>query len=54
MIFWMQFLGLVIAISLSGYFLSVYGDQIAELSGLGKSWIGATLIAMVTSLPELG
>ncbi|MCB0271792.1 MAG: hypothetical protein KDD46_02125 [Bdellovibrionales bacterium] len=54
MILWTQFLILVVIISVAGYFLSVYGDQVAELSGLGKSWIGATLIAMVTSLPELG
>lgn len=54
MILWLQFVGLVVGIGISGYFLSINGDKIADLSGLGKSWIGATLIAMVTSLPELG
>jgi len=54
LLLWLQFLGLVLIICVSGYFLSVFGDQISDLSGLGKSWIGVTLMAMVTSLPELG
>ncbi|MFZ5879533.1 MAG: sodium:calcium antiporter [Chloroflexota bacterium] len=33
--------------------LSKYGDIIAEKTGLGRAWIGAILIAGVTSLPEL-
>jgi Ca2+/Na+ antiporter len=36
-----------------GSVLSKYGDVIAEKTGLGRAWIGAILIAGVTSLPEL-
>jgi cation:H+ antiporter len=37
----------------AGKKLAFYGDAIAELSGLGKGWIGLILLATVTSLPEL-
>lgn len=37
----------------SGTKLSYYGDQIAELTGMGKAWVGLVLMASVTSLPEL-
>jgi cation:H+ antiporter len=37
----------------SGYFLSLYGDVIAEKTGLGGTWVGIALLATVTSLPEL-
>ncbi len=33
--------------------LSIYGDIIAELSGMGKVWFGLIMMAAVTSLPEL-
>lgn len=33
--------------------LSKYGDVLAEKTGLGRAWVGAILIAGVTSLPEL-
>jgi cation:H+ antiporter len=33
--------------------LAHYGDQIAELSGMGKAWFGLIMMASVTSLPEL-
>lgn len=42
--------GLII---LAGSLLSKFGDVIAEKSGLGRAWIGAILIAGITSLPEL-
>ncbi|MEX2595352.1 MAG: hypothetical protein WEC59_00370 [Salibacteraceae bacterium] len=37
----------------SGSRLSFYGNQIAELTGMGKAWMGLILLASVTSLPEL-
>lgn len=37
----------------AGSILSKYGDVIAEKTGLGRAWIGAILIAGITSLPEL-
>ena len=41
------------AIVVIGTKLSRYGDQIAELSGLGRLWIGVVLMAAATSLPEV-
>lgn len=40
-------------INLSVYFLSLYGDVIAEKTGLGGTWVEIALLATVTSLPEL-
>lgn len=37
----------------AGKRISYYGDQIAELTGMGRAWIGLILMASVTSLPEL-
>ena len=50
---WIEFLLCAAAITTAGYFLSKYGDVIAEKTGFGRAWIGAILIAGVTSLPEL-
>jgi cation:H+ antiporter len=33
--------------------LSFYGGKIADLTGMGKAWVGLILMASVTSLPEL-
>lgn len=41
------------AIVFAGTKLSRYGDQIAELTGLGRLWIGVVLLAAATSLPEV-
>lgn len=48
------FLCCALVIFIAGMRLSYYGDIIAEKTGLGKAWIGLTLMAAVTSLPELG
>lgn len=37
----------------AGKRLSYYGDLLAELTGMGKAWVGLILMAAVTSLPEL-
>jgi cation:H+ antiporter len=37
----------------AGSLLSKYGDVIAEKTGLGRVWVGAIVIAGITSLPEL-
>jgi len=50
---WIEFIVCAAAITGAGYFLSKYGDVIAEKTGFGRAWIGAILIAGVTSLPEL-
>jgi cation:H+ antiporter len=50
---WLQFLLLLVVIGFAGVKLSVYGDAIADKSGLGSTWVGLVLLAAVTSLPEL-
>lgn len=50
---WIQFIICAGLIILTSSQLSRYGDVIAEKTGLGRAWIGAILIAGVTSLPEL-
>ncbi|MDA8083312.1 MAG: hypothetical protein M0024_06615 [Nitrospiraceae bacterium] len=53
MILWLGFIACTALIVYSGTRLSRYGDVIAEKTGLGRAWIGAVLMASVTSLPEL-
>jgi cation:H+ antiporter len=48
-----EFAILSLTIGGSGYFLSLYGDVIAEKTGLGGTWVGLAMLASVTSLPEL-
>ena len=48
-----EFSTLALVIGVSGYFLSLYGDVIAEKTGLGGTWVGIAMLATVTSLPEL-
>ncbi|MGZ8404339.1 MAG: sodium:calcium antiporter [Nitrospira sp.] len=50
---WLFFVVSASAIVFAGTKLSRYGDQIAELTGLGRLWIGVVLMAAATSLPEL-
>lgn len=50
---WIELILCAMLIFWVGSLLSKYGDLIAEKTGLGRAWIGAILIAGVTSLPEL-
>jgi cation:H+ antiporter len=53
---WKAALGFLIAalvIVLTGPFLAHAAGRIAELSGLGNTFVGTTLVALCTSLPEL-
>jgi cation:H+ antiporter len=50
---WLELIVCGVLIFWVGSLLSKYGDVIAEKTGLGRAWIGAILIAGVTSLPEL-
>ena len=50
---WSVFFGLAAVIVFAGLKLSRYGDVIAEKTGLGRTWIGVILLALVTSLPEV-
>lgn len=47
------FVTAAVAIIISGPYLSDAAGQIAEFSGLGKTFVGTTLVAFSTSLPEL-
>ncbi|WP_374089210.1 sodium:calcium antiporter [Methylomicrobium lacus] len=49
----LEFASLALVIGIAGYFLALYGDVIAEKTGLGGSWVGFSMLATVTSLPEL-
>lgn len=42
-----------IAIVIAGYILSKTGEAIADQTGLGSSFVGAVLVAISTSLPEV-
>lgn len=53
---YLNILGFAVCVAIiiySGTKLSFYGDKIADLTGMGKAWIGLVLMASVTSLPEL-
>ncbi|MBI4754548.1 MAG: sodium:calcium antiporter [Betaproteobacteria bacterium] len=50
---WLAFAACAAVIGAAGHRLSLYGDVIAEKSGLGRTWIGLILLGCVTSLPEL-
>ncbi|OIR04547.1 putative calcium/sodium:proton antiporter [mine drainage metagenome] len=53
MIIWLKLLFCLAVIGYAGYFLSRYGDIIAEKTGMSASWVGLILLAAATSLPEL-
>jgi cation:H+ antiporter len=50
---WLKFALCAALIGVAGPVLSYYGDVIARLTGLSRSWIGLVLLATATSLPEL-
>jgi cation:H+ antiporter len=50
---WGQFAAALVLIGYAGTVLSRYGDVIAQKTGLGGTWIGVALVAVVTSFPEL-
>ncbi len=53
MLLWLELLLCLAVIGFAGYFLSRYGDIIAEKTGMSASWVGLILLATATSLPEL-
>ena len=50
---WAEFVVCATLIIGASILLSRYGDVLAEKTGLGRAWVGALLLAGVTSLPEL-
>lgn len=53
MLLWLQLLLCLAVIGYAGYFLSRYGDIIAEKTGMSASLVGLILLSTATSLPEL-
>ena len=53
MLIWPEFLICLAVIGYAGYYLSRYGDIIAEKTGMSSSWVGLILLSTATSLPEL-
>jgi len=53
MLIWLELLICLTIIGYAGYFLSRYGDIIADKTGMSASWIGLILLSTATSLPEL-
>ncbi len=50
---WLELLICAVLIGVAGPVLTQYGDIIARLTGLSRSWVGLVLLATATSLPEL-
>lgn len=50
---WLEFIICAGLLVWAATLLSKYGDVLAVKTGLGRAWVGAILIAGVTSLPEL-
>ncbi|MEX0751707.1 MAG: hypothetical protein WD073_02125 [Xanthobacteraceae bacterium] len=50
---WLKLMACAALIGFAGPVLTRYGDIIARLTGLSRSWIGLILLATATSLPEL-
>jgi cation:H+ antiporter len=53
MLLWLELLLCLAVIAYAGYFLSRYGDIIADKTGMSASWVGLILLSTATSLPEL-
>lgn len=53
MLIWLQLLLCLAIIGYAGFYLSRYGDIIADKTGMSASWVGLLLLSTATSLPEL-
>ncbi len=53
MTLWLKLSLCLAVIGCAGYYLSRYGDIIAEKTGMSRGWVGLILLATVTSLPEM-
>lgn len=50
---WFELTACAVVIAVAGTMLTKYGDAVARLSGLSRTWVGLVLLAAATSLPEL-
>lgn len=48
-----EFFILALSLGIAGFYLALFGDVIAEKTGMGSTWVGLAMMATVTSLPEL-
>jgi cation:H+ antiporter len=53
MLIWLELWICLAVIGYAGYYLSRYGDIIADKTGMSASWVGLILLSTATSLPEL-
>jgi cation:H+ antiporter len=53
MLVWLELWICLAVIGYAGYYLSRYGDIIADKTGMSASWVGLILLSTATSLPEL-
>jgi cation:H+ antiporter len=53
MLLWLKFFLSASIIIITGSKLSIFGDIIAEKTGTGRLWIGAAIIPIITTLPEI-
>lgn len=49
---WAMFLLVSAGVIISGYFLSVSADSIAEITGISSGTVGILLVSLVTTMPE--
>jgi cation:H+ antiporter len=50
---WLLFAGVSLVVLVGGWFATQSADVLAHQTGLGSAFLGATLLALATSLPEL-
>lgn len=53
LLLWSKFGAAAAVVVVAGWFLSSASEQIATMTGLGETFVGSTLLAAATSLPEL-
>ncbi|UCB57579.1 MAG: hypothetical protein JSV30_03060 [Candidatus Omnitrophota bacterium] len=53
LVLWLKFIVCAAIVVFSGYKICIYAEKIARALGVGHSFIGLILLAVVTSLPEL-
>lgn len=50
---WLLFCGFSLVVLVAGWILAQSADMLAEQTGLGDAFLGATLLALATALPEV-
>lgn len=53
LILWLKFIIAAVVVVFSGHKICIYAEKIAQLTRVGRTFIGLMLLAVVTSLPEL-